>query len=85
MADKFREKNTQILGASADTPEDNSAWKDKFGFPYPLVSDPGRSLPALYGGTKRWAVLIDEDQKVQAFWPEVVDKEGFAAEALGAL
>lgn len=85
MNDDFLAKNTQVIGASADTAEANKAWKEKFGFPFPLMSDSGRSLCGLFGGVKRWAVLIDKDRKVKAFWPEVLDKEGFAAEALKAV
>lgn len=85
MNDQFASKNTQVLGAGADTPADNKAWSDKFGFPFPLLSDPERSLCSAFGGVKRWAVLIDEERKVKAFWPEVSDKKGFAAEAFAAV
>jgi len=62
---------------------DNKAWKDKFSFPFPLLSDEGRALPRLFEATtKRWAVLIDAERKIKEFWPEVVDKPGFAADAL---
>jgi len=54
-------------------------------FLFPLLCDNERSLCDLFGGVKRWAVLIDKERKVKAFWPEVVDKEGFAAEALKAV
>jgi len=50
-----------------------------------LLCDKDRSLCDSFGGVKRWAVLIDKDRKVKAFWPEVEDKEGFAKEVLGVL
>jgi len=74
-----------VLGASADTAAANKAWSEKFSFPFPLISDPDRTIQTSYGGDKRWAVLVDEQRKIQVFWPEVVDKEGFAAEALKAV
>lgn len=80
---KFLAKNTQVIGASTDSMADNKAWSDKLGFPFPLLSDSSKTLPGLVGATtNRWAVLIDESRKVMAFWPQVTDKEGFAAEAL---
>mmetsp|Transcript_25708 Transcript_25708/g.73906 ORF Transcript_25708/g.73906 Transcript_25708/m.73906 type:complete len:86 (-) Transcript_25708:88-345(-) len=85
MNEQFLAKDTQVLGASADSAAANKAWSEKFGFPFPLICDGERKLCSLFGGTKRWAVLIDKERKVKAFWPEVVDKEGFAAEALAAL
>lgn len=74
-----------VLGCSADTPEDNKAWSDKFNFPFPLLTDEYRSLPETYGGVKRWAVLIDTDRRIKQFWPEIEDKAGFGAEALAAV
>jgi len=85
LYDEFLAKDTQVIGASKDNASDNKAWKEKFGFPFPLLSDSERSLCDLFGGVKRWAVLIDRERKVKAFWPEVVDKEGFAEEALKAV
>mmetsp|Transcript_114229 Transcript_114229/g.254965 ORF Transcript_114229/g.254965 Transcript_114229/m.254965 type:complete len:89 (-) Transcript_114229:80-346(-) len=83
LISEFEAKNTQVVGASVDKIAANKAWSDKFGFPFPLLSDGERTLPGLFGATtKRWAVLIDEERKVKAYWPEVQDKEGFAAEAL---
>lgn len=85
MNDEFLAKDTQVIGASKDTAADNKAWKEKFDFPFPLLCDSERTLCGLFGGVKRWAVLIDKERKVKAFWPEVTDKEGFAAEALKAV
>mmetsp|Transcript_74798 Transcript_74798/g.207998 ORF Transcript_74798/g.207998 Transcript_74798/m.207998 type:complete len:86 (-) Transcript_74798:87-344(-) len=85
MNDKFLAKDTQVIGASADSAAANKAWSNKFSFPFPLICDGKRALCSLFGGKKRWAVLVDKERKVKAFWPEVVDKKGFAAEALAAL
>lgn len=85
MDDEFLAKDTQVIGASVDTAATNKAWKEKFDFTFPLLSDSERTLCAIFGGVKRWAVLIDKERKVKAFWPEVTDKVGFAAEALKAV
>lgn len=80
MNDDYLAKDTQILGASADTQEKNKAWKEEFDFPFPLICDEDRTLCDAFGGVKRWAVLIDKERKVKKFWPEVEDKETFAKE-----
>lgn len=83
LNDDFLAKNTQVIGASRDKMADNKAWSEKLGFPFPLLSDGSKTLPAMFGATtNRWAVLVDEDRKVKAFWPKVTDKEGFAAKVL---
>ena len=71
-----------VLGASADSQEDNRAWKRKFNFPFPLLCDQEKVLPAAYCGEKRWAVLISADRKVQTFCETVGNKASFASEIL---
>lgn len=38
----------EILGISFDTPEENRAFAEKFGFPYRLLSDADREVGAAY-------------------------------------
>ncbi len=38
-----------ILGVSFDTPEENKAFKEAQGFPYPLLSDVDHSVGEAYG------------------------------------
>jgi len=67
--------NADIIGVSYDTPEDNRAFADRFGFPYRLLSDPERVAGQAYGtarpeGHERYAVprrfsyLVDPEGRV---------------------
>ena len=69
-----------ILGASFDTPADNAAFARKFSFPFPLLSDPDRSLALAYGAAddrfaKRVSCLIDEEGRVLRYYPQVSARE----------
>jgi len=67
--------NTMVIGASADSPEENKAWKEKEGFPFPLISDPKRVLSSLYGDEVRWACFIDEEGKVKVYCSQICGDE----------
>jgi thioredoxin-dependent peroxiredoxin len=75
-----------ILGASFDTPADNAAFAQKFGFPFPLLCDTERSLGLAYGAAddrsartaKRVSCLIDEQGRVLRFYPQVAAREHVA-------
>ena len=61
-----------------DSPDDNKAFKEKFNFPYDLLSDMGKSMSTAYGAAKmdsarpnRVSVLIAPDGKVAAVYPKV--------------
>ncbi len=72
-----------ILGASFDTPADNAAFARKLSFPFPLLSDPDRSLALAYGAAeepsaqfaKRVSCLIDEEGRVLRYYPQVSARE----------
>nr|ABI14378.1 alkyl-hydroperoxide reductase [Pfiesteria piscicida] len=69
-------KNVVILGASADSEEENRAFAEKFGFKYPLLCDVGRTLPdALSVDSRRWAVLIGPDRTIEKIWLDISDPE----------
>ena len=60
-----------ILGVSFDAPADNKAFKEKFDFPYDLLSDEGRSDSIAFGAAdsdsarpSRVSVLIGPDGKI---------------------
>lgn len=60
-----------ILGVSFDTPDANKKFKEKFEFPYDLLSDEGRSDSIAFGAAdsdsprpSRVSVLIGRDGKV---------------------
>jgi len=78
---EYQKLGIQIMGASADTPEENRAFSKKFGFTFPLISDPSKAIPRAIGKTGRWAVLIGEKGKVIRFWP-AVDAAAFPGVAL---
>ncbi len=60
-----------ILGCSFDAPADNKAFRDKFGYPFDLLSDTDKTMSVAYGAAtaesekaKRISVLIGPDGKV---------------------
>ena len=53
-----------------DSPKDNKAFKEKFSFPYDLLSDPDKSMSIAYGAAEadstrptRISVLVGPDGK----------------------
>jgi len=67
-----------ILGCSADSPAANLAFKEKFTFPYDLLSDEDMSMSKAYGAAteesarpSRISVLVGPDGKVAAVYPKV--------------
>lgn len=80
-----------MLGISFDAVEANKAFRDKFDFPYRLLSDFDEHVGMAYetrdSGTekvsfaKRLAYLIDREGVIRRSY-EVSDKAGFAAEVL---
>jgi thioredoxin-dependent peroxiredoxin len=83
-----------VLGISFDTPADNKAFRDKFDFPFRLLSDVDEQVGVAYGtrdpGTekvhyaKRHAYLIDPDGVVRKAY-DVKDVNAFATEVLADL
>ncbi len=80
-----------ILGISFDTPEENRAFREKFDFPFALLSDHDEQVGVAYGardaGTdkvhfaKRIAYLIDPDGVIRRAYT-VADVNTFAADVL---
>lgn len=76
---KFKEKNTEVLGVSFDTVEENMAFAKKFGFPFRLLCDTNRELGLAYGACKakedeypqRVGYVIDPSGKVKKAFPKV--------------
>ncbi len=71
-----------ILGASFDPPGDNKAFRDKFEFPYDLLSDEDGAVSRAYGVAEvdsprspRKSVLVAPDGTVAAAYDEVVPAE----------
>jgi peroxiredoxin Q/BCP len=69
---EYDKKNTQVLGVSFDTVEENAAFAKKFDFPFPLLCDTDRAIGRAYGAAqsskdefaRRIAYVIGEDGRV---------------------
>ena len=81
-----------MLGISFDTPAENKAFAEKFGYTFPLLSDVDRKVGLAYGACKtakdRYAsrltfVISPEGKLEQAI--ETKDPAGQAAALLGTL
>jgi len=85
---KFQEKNTVILGMSADSVKSQKNFCEKQNFPFSLVSDPEKTtirkyeaigLKKMYGreyeGIFRISYLIDENGRIQKTYGKVKPKE----------
>ncbi len=68
-----------IAGISCDPPADNRAFRDKFGFPYDLLSDEDRSVSMRYGAA------ASADQEYPARISYLIDPEGRIARAYPAV
>lgn len=72
-----------VLGASFDSPEENRAFQEKFGFPYDLLSDEDKSVGIAYGAAAdtdagypaRISYLIDPEGKIAVAYETVVPAE----------
>jgi peroxiredoxin Q/BCP len=86
-----------VLGISADTPAKQAKFKEKFGFPYPLLADVDHTVSEAYGvwaeksmygkkyfGIARTTFIIDKDGKIAKIFPKV-KPAGHAEEVLQAL
>jgi peroxiredoxin Q/BCP len=80
-----------VLGVSADPAPANKAFRDKFGFPYDLLSDVDLTMSIAYGAAQsgaktasRVSVLIGPDGKVAACF-DPVKPDAHADEVLAEL
>lgn len=84
-----------MLGVSADTPEKQKKFKDKYELPYSLLADVDKKMCDAYGvikeksmygkkylGIDRTTVLVNADGKVAHIF-NPVKPEGHAEEVLG--
>ena len=94
---KFKKKNTQIFGVSKDNIKSHESFKDKFKFPFELISDPDEKIckifdvikeKSMYGrkymGIERSTFLIDSDGKLLKEWRKVKVK-GHAEDVLASI
>lgn len=77
---------------SFDTPAENKAFAEKFGFNYPLLCDTGRKLGVAYGAAdgpdavsaRRAGVVVGPDGRVLS-WEAKVDARTWPQEVLSRL
>jgi peroxiredoxin Q/BCP len=95
QAQRFDELDCRVFGISFDTPADNKAFRDKFQFPFSLLSDTDRAIGAIYQTTRdpgekfanfpqRISYLIDPQGTIVTAY-EVTDPGGHATEVLADL
>ena len=93
----FRKKNTIIFGVSKDSITSHTNFKEKFNFPFELISDPDEKIcnifdvikeKSMYGkkymGIERSTFLIDSQGKLIQEWRKVKVK-GHAEEVLNSI
>ena len=86
-----------MLGISADTPEKQKKFREKYDLPYTLLADTDKKVCNAYGvikeknmygkkvmGIERTTFLIGGDGKIARIFPKV-KAEGHAEEVLAAL
>lgn len=94
---KFKNKNAVILGVSADPVTAHVKFKEKYGLPFQLLSDPSKKMIEAYGvwkeksmygkkymGIERTTFLIDPEGKIQKIFPKV-KVDGHVEEVLASL
>ncbi len=81
-----------MLGISFDTPEENKAFAEKFGYTFPLLCDMDRKIGLAYGACKtakdrypsRLTFVISPDGKIEQAI-ETKDPAGQAGALLGTM
>ena len=79
---EFKEKNCVVLGVSFDSTADNKAFKDKFDFPYDLLSDGDKGASIQFGASdgspgnaSRVSVLIGPGGEIVKAYEKVTPAE----------
>jgi peroxiredoxin Q/BCP len=83
--------NALVVGVSADRPEIQRRFIDKFSLTFPMVSDTEKSVIAAYGAkevlgvtAKRKTFLIGPDGRIAHVWPKV-SVEGHADDVVSVI
>jgi peroxiredoxin Q/BCP len=95
---ELKRRKVVVLGVSADGAESHAKFIDKYGLPFPLLSDPNRAVMTKYGaygekmmygkktvGVIRSTVWIGSDGKVKKHWARVPDAAKHPEKVLEAL
>lgn len=93
----LEEADAVVLGVSPDDAKSHRKFKEKYGLPFPLLSDPDHAVASAYGawgkkkmygkeyaGILRSTFIIDEQGRIEKAY-EKVKPEGHADEILEAL
>ena len=95
---EFEQAGATVVGISADEVDSHARFADRYGLPFPLLADPGRSVIDPFGawgwrtrrdgsrveGVLRTTVLVDPSGTVAGVWP-TVDPHTHADEVLSAI
>lgn len=91
MKSEFDRINTTVVGVSADRPEIQRRFIEKFGLTFPMISDTSKTIIDAYGArevlgmtAKRRTFLIAPDQTIARIWFNV-HVEGHADEVLSTV
>lgn len=83
--------NALVVGVSADKPEVQQRFIDKFDLTFPMLSDTDKSIIDAYGArevlgvaAKRKTFLIGPDGRIAHVWPKV-KVEGHADDVVAAI
>jgi peroxiredoxin Q/BCP len=83
--------NALVVGVSADKPETQRKFIDKFGLAFPLLSDTAKAVIDAYGArevlgvtAKRKTFLIGPDGRIAHVWPKVT-VEGHADDVVATI
>jgi peroxiredoxin Q/BCP len=96
--DELRELGVVVLGVSADDADSHQRFAAKYRLPFPLLSDPDRSVMTAYGaygektmygrkvvGVIRSTVWIGPDGRVRRHWARVANAADHPGKVLAAL
>jgi peroxiredoxin Q/BCP len=94
---KIQKTGAVVFGISADTPEKQKKFKEKYALPYSLLADPDKKVCNAFGvikeknmygrkvmGIERTTFLINSQGKIARIFPKV-KPEGHAEDVLAAL
>ena len=95
--DAFTKRKVAVVGISKDAPAAQKKWKEKYGLPFPLLSDEDAAVQKAWGvwgeknmygrkvmGTVRTTIVVGPDGKVERVFPKV-KVAGHVASVLEAL
>jgi peroxiredoxin Q/BCP len=94
---QFQKKKAVVIGVSRDSVKSHQKFKEKYGFEFPLLSDPDAKVCEAYGvwkeksmygrkymGIERTTVVIGPDGKIKKLFPKV-KVTGHVDEVLGVV